>query len=187
MLFLSSPKAIEIGFTRARVEHNETQATFMAVLEKDRQSDQTFVIRIQISTPRIPEVGEPASSSVDFVVGTTSVISARLTPEVNSTLLAYVINNDQIPENTEFFQLSSDRNPGTPNNPDFDCDDDPTSRFNGHDCFSNLQVIILDNDGKTLSLLGTTSSVLKTRALAILAFKEISYMPTKPTKSKPSF
>ena len=174
--FFSSSQAIEIGFTQARVEQSETQATFMAVLEKDRQSDQKFVVRIQISTPYIPGVGEPASSPADFILGTTSVITATLIPEFNSTLLAYVINDDQIPENTEFFQLSSDRNPGTP---DFDCDDDPTSRFNGHDCFPDLRVIILDNDGETLSLLGATSIVLKIRVLAILVFKETSYMPVQ--------
>ena len=86
--FFSSSQAIEIGFTQVRFEHNETQATFMAVLEKDLQSDQTFVVQIQISTPYIPGVASPA----DFILGTTSVITARLTPEVNSTLLAYVCN-----------------------------------------------------------------------------------------------
>jgi len=63
------------------------------------------------------------------------VLSVQLTPEVNGTRIHYTIFEDQIPENTEIFQLSSDPDPDTPNNPDFDCDDDPIYRFNDHDCF----------------------------------------------------
>ena len=147
------PLAIEIGFREARVEHNESQATFTAILEKDRQSEQTFAIRIQISTPRIQGVGEPATAfptqPADFRLGSTYVIITRLTPADNDTVLAYQIFDDNIPENTEIFQLSSDPDPNTPNNPEFICDDDPSFRFNGRDCFPNLQVVIFDNDGES--------------------------------------
>ena len=146
-----SPLAIEIGFREARVEHNETQTTFTAILEKDRQSEQTFDIRIQISTPRIQGVGEPATAApsvpADFRLGDEPVITVRLPPSFNQTTLAYTIFEDLIPENTEIFQLSSDPDPNTPNNPEFNCDDDPQYRFNGRDCFPDLQVLILDDDG----------------------------------------
>ena len=145
------PLAIELGFRQARVEHNESQATFWAILEKDRQSEQIFDIRIQISTPRIQGVGEPATAfptqPADFRLGSTNFISVRLTPADNDTVLAYQIFEDNIPENTEVFQLSSDPDPTVPNNPEFNCDADPMFRFNGRDCFPDLQVLILDNDG----------------------------------------
>ena len=151
------PLAIEIGFREPRVDHNESQATFMAILEKDRQSEQTFAIRIQISTPRIQGVGEPATAfptpPADFRLGTVNVFMMRLTPADNQTTLAYTIFEDLIPENTEIFQLSSYPDPDTPNNPEFNCDDNPSFRFNGRDCFPDLQVVILDNDGESLLLL----------------------------------
>ena len=157
--FILPPLAIEIGFREARVEHNETQRTFTAILEKDRQSEQTFVIRIQISTPRIHGVGEPATASpsepADFRLGD---ISVTLTPTDNGTALAYQIFEDLIPENTEIFQLSSCPDPNTPNNPEFTCDADPSFRFNGRDCFPDLQIVILDNDGESLLLIGVANS-----------------------------
>ena len=155
------PLAIEIGFTQARIEHNETQQNFMAILEKDRQSEQTFVVRIQISTPSIRGVGEPATPErtspqqppnplADFRIGNRNVLFVRLTPEDSGTVLLYTIFEDNSPENTEIFQLSADPDPDTPNNPDFDCDDDPMFQFNGRDCFPDLQVLILDDDSKSL-------------------------------------
>ena len=155
------PLAIEIGFTQARVEHNETGAQFSAVLRKDRPSEQTFFIRIQISTPRIQRVGEPATAFpsqpadfalANFTLGTRTVIFA-LTPADNGTELEYTIFEDNIPENTEIFQLSAAPDPNTLGTPDFDCDDDPMFRFNGHDCFPDLQVLILDDDGELLLFL----------------------------------
>ena len=162
--FFFSPLAIEIGFTQARIEHNETQRTFMTLLEKDRPSEQTFVVRIQISTPSIRGVGEPATAErtspeddpnplADFRLGDRLLVSVQLTPADSGMMFAYTIFEDQIPENTEIFQLSSDPNPDTPNNPDFDCDDDPMYRFNGRDCFPDLQILILDDDSEPLSFL----------------------------------
>jgi len=154
------PLAIEIGFIQARVEHNETGAQFSAVLKKNRQSEQTFFIRIQLSTPRIQGVGEPATAFpsqpadftlANFTVGTRTVIFA-LTPADNDTELEYTIFEDNIPENTEIFQLSAAPDPNTPGNPDFDCDDNP---IDGRDCCTcDLQVLILDDDGETLLILG---------------------------------
>ena len=158
------PLAIEIGFTQARIEHNETEANFRAILEKDRPSEQTFVVRIQISTPSIRGVGEPAtpertsptdpqSQLADFRLGVVTVVFVRLTPDVNGAVFDYTIFQDNTPENTEIFQLSADPDPDTPNNPDFDCDDDPMFQFNGRDCFPDLQILILDDDSEPLFFL----------------------------------
>jgi len=64
------------------------------------------------------------------------------------------IFQDNIPENTEIFQLSADPDPSTPNNPDFDCDDNATYRFNDRDCFPDLQILILDDDGEPFLFVG---------------------------------
>ena len=159
------PLAIEIGFTQERIEHNETQRQFTTLLEKDRQSEQTFVVRIQISTPSIRGVGEPATPErtspqdppnplADFRLGNRLLVTVRLTPDVNETEIRYQIFEDNTPENTEIFQLSADPDPDTPNNPDFDCDDDPMYQFNDRDCFPDLQILILDDDSEPLLFLG---------------------------------
>jgi len=148
---------------------NETEANFMAILEKDRQSEQTFVVRIQISTPSIRGVGEPATPERtspqdppnpladfrlgNFRLGDRLISSVRLTPDNSQTVFTYTIFQDNIPENTEIFQLSADPDPDTPNNPDFDCDDDPMFQFNGRDCFPDLQILILDDDSEPLFFL----------------------------------
>ena len=109
------PLAIEIGFTQARVEHDETRAQFSAVLRKDRPSEQTFFIRIQLSTPQIQGVWEPATASpsqpedfalANFTDCTRTAIFA-LTPADNGIELEYTIFEDNIPEYTEIFQLSA--------------------------------------------------------------------------------
>ena len=134
--------AIEIGFTQARVEHNESSAIFGAVLEKDRQSEQTFAIKIEVSIPRVAPATPSSSPSADFSFGARTV---RLTPEVNFSLVEYTIFEDSIPENTESFLLFTIPDPETPNNPDYGCDSD---------CFPVLQVLILDDDGEPLLFLG---------------------------------
>jgi len=155
------PLAIEIGFTQATAVHSETGEQFSAVLRKDRLSEQTFFIRIQTSTPQIQGLGEPATAFpsqpadfalANFTLGTRTVIFA-LTPADNETEFEYTIFEDNIPENTEIFQLSAAPDPNTPGNPDFECDDDPMFQFNGRDCFRDLQVLILDDDGELLLFL----------------------------------
>ena len=154
LCYVLSLLAINIGFTQARVEHNESEANFSAVIRKSRQSEQTFDIQINISTAQTigfsPATQGPGSEEVpnpDFVVSTTSV---TLAPEQNESVILYQIFEDNIPENTEIFQLSAVvSNPaGTP-----DIDDDPAFQFNGSDLFSDLQVRILDDDGEPLYFL----------------------------------
>jgi len=129
--------AIKIGFKQARVEHNESEANYTAVLEKDRQSEQTFQMEIRICTPYILGLGEPANPGDDFQVS--SVSNVTLTPDDNQTEIVYQIVGDEIPERTEIFLVSSR---AIPNTPAYDC--------GGQDCFSELQVSVTDNDGKLL-------------------------------------
>ena len=108
----------------------------MAYLEKDRQSEQTFVIRIEVNisqvAPATPLGREAPSMLPDFFVITRVV---TMTPEDDDSMVRYVIFDDNIPENTESFRLSAIPNPGTPS---YGCDGD---------CFQELQVLILDDDG----------------------------------------
>ena len=131
------PLAIEIGFTQARIEHNETEANFMAILEKDRQSEQTFQIEILISSPYILGLGEPATQGDDFQANNVSIVT--LTPDDNQMEIVYQIVGDKLSERLETFLVSSC---AIPNTPAFDCD--------GQDCFSELQVSVIDNDCKLL-------------------------------------
>ena len=131
------PLAIEIGFRYERVNHSETEASYTAVLEKDRQSEQTFQIEILISSPHILGLGEPATQGDDFQANNVSIVT--LTPDDNQTEIIYQIVGDKISERPETFLVSSH---AIPNTPAFDCDE--------QDCFSELQVSIIDNDCKLL-------------------------------------
>ena len=143
------PLAIEIGFIQPTVEHNESQAHFLAFIEKSRPSEQTFVIQISISSFGV----QPATSGSDFEIGGVAdgMLTVRLLPAENSTVVAYWIFEDNIAENTEVFQLFSYRVPGTPN---FFCDAGPMSPYNGYECFPGVQVLILDDDGEPLLFVG---------------------------------
>jgi len=134
------PPAIEIGFRQARVEHNEneTEAIYMAVLEKNHPSEQTFHIEIVINTLYILGLGEPAKPGDDFQVS--NVSNVTLTPDDNQMEIPYQIVGDEIPERTEIFIVSSRT---IANSPPFDCD-------GLQDCFPELQVLIRDDDSKLL-------------------------------------
>ena len=131
------PLAIKIGFKQARVNHSESEASYTAVLEKDRQSEQTFQMEIHICTPYILGLGEPATQGDDFQAN--NVLTVTLTPDDNQTEIVYQIVGDKISERPETFLVSSR---AIPNTPAFDCD--------GQDCFSELQVSVIDNDCKLL-------------------------------------
>jgi len=151
------PPAIEIGFRQARVEHNEneTEAIYMAVLEKNHPSEQTFQIGILISTRYILGLGEPAKPGDDFQVS--SVSNVTLTPDDNQTEIVYQIVGDEIPERTEIFLVSSR---AIPNTPAYDC--------GGQDCFSELQVSVTDNDVVTVGFVETLVEVNETDGTAAL-------------------
>ena len=70
----------------------------------------------------------------------------RILPSQDHVELLYSIFEDNIPENTELIQISSSSNESL-------CDADPRFQFNGHDCFRDLQIQIVDDDGEPLLLL----------------------------------
>ena len=136
--------AIEIGFTLPRINHTEDERQFTTLVNKSRLSEQTFYARIEVSTPRIFGVGRTATPGVDFVIVEglpTSQVFLELAPEDNSIDFGYRIVGDMIPENVEIFQLSISPDPNRPNDPSFDCD--TVNR-----CYSDLQIVIVDNDSE---------------------------------------
>ena len=141
------PLAIEIGFTQPTVQHNEEEGQFMAILEKDRPSELQYVVDIVVSTPNTGD-GQAATPGVDFGFGNLVIgaVQLHISPNEDSIVFSYQIFQDLIPENTELIQLSSSSN----EDPTFLCDADPMFRFNGHDCFHDLQIQILDDDGESL-------------------------------------
>ena len=152
------PLAIEIGFRNSTIQHNEEERLFRAILEKDRPSELEYVVDIVVSTPNTGD-GQAATPNVDFSLGSNLVIGAtrvRVSPTQDRVVFAYQIFQDNIPENTELIQLSSSSN----EDPTFLCDDDPMFRFNGRDCFRDLQIQILDDDGESLLFLGVMMIVM---------------------------
>ena len=103
-------------------------------------SEQTFELQIQITTVLSPGVGQRATQGEDFEIGgvTGSIVVLRMTPEENSILFPYRIQEDSTPESQEVFQLFVTPNPGSLA---FSCD-----TYNG--CYQQLEVVIIDNDGE---------------------------------------
>ena len=139
--------AVEIGFTEKSVNHTESEANFSAVVKRFLQSEQTFQIQIQISAPRILGLGEPATLGDDFQ--TTSVLNVTLTPDDNEVEITYLILEDETPESTEIFLVSTLAVPGSPA---FDCD-------GLQDCFPELQVSVVDDDSELLNFSTSTSVI----------------------------
>ena len=126
---------IEIGFTRQRIYLNEMQRQFKTIINESRESEQIFLIRIEVST-LLSGAGQSATPGEDFETGGL-VWYRRMTPPENSIFLNYFILDDLTPENQEVFQLSI-----TPaiSSPDFGC-----SVTNG--CYQQIDVVIIDDDG----------------------------------------
>ena len=142
------PPAIEIGFTQARVERNESQAQYSAVIEKSRPSEQTFAINFTSVNISLDGAATPGS---DFNA-TDGIVTVTLLPAESSTTVTYQILEDSIPENEEFFRLVLSPDPV------FFCDSGEMSRYVGFECFSSLEVVILDDDGEPLVFLGVANS-----------------------------
>ena len=102
-----------------------------------------------VSTPNTG-YGRAATPNVDFTFGPLvgGSFPVRVPPTLDRILINYQIFEDNIPENTELIQLSLSSNEV----PTFLCDADPMFRFNGRDCFRDLLIQILDDDGKLLLL-----------------------------------
>ena len=151
------PLAIEIGFRNSTVQHNEEERQFNAILEKDRPSELEYVVDIVVSTPNTGD-GRAATPNEDFSLGNLVIggSSVRVPPTQDRVVFSYSIRQDLIPENTELIQLSSSSN----ELPTFLCDADPMFRFNGRDCFRDLQIQILDDDVESLLFLGVMLIVM---------------------------
>jgi len=152
-----TPIAIEIGFRNSTIQHNEEQRLFMAILEKDRPSELEYVVDIVVSTPNTGD-GRAATPDADFGLGNLVIGAAqfRVAPTQDRIVFNYQIFQDDVLENTELIQVSSSSN----EIPTFLCDDDPMFRFNGRDCFRDLQIQILDDDGESLLFLGVMMIVM---------------------------
>ena len=130
--------AIEIGFTRQRIYHNETAFyTYTTLIKKSIESEQTFGLLIE-STTLLSGVGKKATRYEDFNIGYGRWIYIRVAPGEIYVYFAYLIYGDSTPENQEAFQLSV-----TPANysPAFGC-----SITNG--CYRQIEVVIIDDDGE---------------------------------------
>ena len=138
--FLSSLlfTAIEIGFTRRRINHTEVVfGQFDTLINKSRASEQTFIAQVEISTLNSP-FGQSATRGEDFQVTGATILLLILEPPIPNRSFSYQIRGDNTPENQEVFQLSI-----TPDiySPTFTC-----SQANG--CFQQLEIVIVDDDGK---------------------------------------
>jgi len=122
----------------------------MAILEKDRPSELEYIVHIVLSTPNTG-AGRAATRDVDFRIGdlVAGATTLRVLPTEDRVAVAYQIYEDNIPENTELIQLTANSS----ELPTFLCDTDPMFRFNGRDCFRDLQIQILDDDGESLLFL----------------------------------
>ena len=130
--------AIEIGFTRRRIFHTEVVfQQFETLINKSRASEQTFVPQVETSTLNSP-FGQSATRGEDFLIWGGAIVLLRLDPPQPSGLFSYQIIGDNSPENQEVFQLSV-----TPaiDSPTFTC-----TEANG--CFQQLEIVIVDDDGK---------------------------------------
>ena len=139
-LFLLST-AIDIGFTVPTINHTEEFRQFDTIINKSRASEQTFVLRIQITTV-LSGVGRRATPGQDFVIGAgmdiVTQVTQRMAPGENSINFGYGIREDFTPENQEVFQLFVTPEPGSPA---FGCD------INSG-CHQRVEIVIIDNDGE---------------------------------------
>ena len=131
--------AIEIGFTRRRINRTEVLLRqFDTLINKSRASEQTFIAQIEISTLNSP-FGQSATRGEDFQttgLPDRSTVAIELAPSQPNTIFSYQILGDDIPENQEVFQLSITPEIGSPT---FTC-----TEANG--CFQQLEVVIVDDD-----------------------------------------
>ena len=129
--------AIEIGFTVDRITHMEEFSQFDTAITKNRVSEQTFQLQVELST-----ASTTATRGVDFNIGgpenqNETVVRLSMTPDEGSIAFAYRLLSDNTPENLETFGLvvSPDEN-----SPPFGCS--PT------ECYSLLTIEIEDDDGE---------------------------------------
>ena len=168
--FLST--AIEIGFTRERITHLEQFAQFDEMITKSRVSEQTFQLQIEISTIITGSGLQRATQDEDFAISSpnTTLVYSTLTPSESNLPFGYQIFEDDIPENTEVFQVSVTPDPRNASNPSFDC-----SKDNG--CYWRLEIRIEDDDGELSFYLSHEFLICHLNWLAILVTKIAIFCP----------
>ena len=131
--------AIEIGFTRQRIYLTENHRQYETLINKSRESEQTFFLQIEVST-LLSRAGQRATPDEDFQTGPTDrhVWYRLIVPSQNNILLSYAIRDDLTPENQEVFQVSVT---SAINSPPFGC-----SVTNG--CYQQIEIVIIDDDGE---------------------------------------
>ena len=110
---------------------------FDTLINKSRVSEQTFTAQVELSTLNSP-FGQSATRGQDFEICGSAIALLRLDPPQPSRWFSYQILGDSIPENQEVFQLSITPAIGSPT---FTC-----TETNG--CFQQLEIVIVDDDGK---------------------------------------
>ena len=126
------PPAIQIGFTQPTVSHNETRETFSANIRMLQPSNLTFVVRIQVDTDSDFSIVDPMQCDNER-----DVVCVVLGPEESEGTIQYEVYDDEIPENTEIFELAIITNPAP--NPIFICT---------NTCNQELQISIFDDDSE---------------------------------------
>ena len=106
-------------------------------------SEQTFLLQIEISTIITGSGLQRATQDEDFAISlpSTTLVYSTLTPMESNLPFGYQIFQDNIPENTEVFQVSVTPDPRNASNPSFDCNSD-----NG--CYRRIDIRIEDDDGE---------------------------------------
>ena len=135
----SPSTAIEIGFTRQRIYLTESHRQYGTLINKSRESQQTFTLQIEVST-LLSGAGQRAIPGEDFQTGLINrqVWIRQMDPIEKYITKSYLILDDLTPESQEVFQLSV-----TPeiSSPPFDC-----SITNG--CYQQIEIVIIDDDGE---------------------------------------
>ena len=135
----SPTTAIEIGFTRQRIYQIEDFWQYDTLINKSRESEQTFFLQIQVHT-LLSAAGQRATPDEDFETGHTDhhVWYGVMGPSEYNILFSYLIRDDLTPENQEAFQLSV-----TPeiSSPAFSCDIN-------RGCYQQIEIVIIDDDGE---------------------------------------
>ena len=134
----SPSTAIEIGFTRQRIYLIEDFLLYDTLINKSRESQQTFTLQIEVST-LLSGAGQRAIPGEDFQIGLINrFLIQQMDPREKYITTSYLILDDLTPESQEVFQLSV-----TPeiSSPPFDC-----SITNG--CYQQIEIVIIDDDGE---------------------------------------
>ena len=130
--------AIEIGFTRQRIYHEESWGEINTIINISRVSEQNIFILVESST-HLSEFGQRATLDRDFMIGYNGrFVYLNVWHGASYIYFTYRILGDNVPENQEVFQVSVT---SAINSPPFGC-----SVTNG--CYQQIEIVIIDDDGE---------------------------------------